>query len=316
MLPHWPRSSLSASARRFQSRGQSREEPQATCKQLTKAEIQPLLSAPIATVKTTKSGIAGQECVFSSADSEADIDIVVDKGSFAKQGYAAEVKGYSAKVAVQGVAGTHAYRDTGDSTVVALKGDEYCSVSGGPVPGVGAIEEANGGSSNLPEHDHDVIATAFGTICNRIYGSGTTKPSLDGLSRAHDDHPMNGPPSSCPVGQRPSSPERRPVIGDHGQHFVARQVASRHPGLTCKLLACVTPYAWLLVVRSGAQRRGRRPVVLARLSRQLDAGSSRAFLRILCARRWRFAISSGLMCRSSVLRSAATAMLSIRSLPW
>jgi hypothetical protein len=159
------------------------KKPQATCKQLTKAEIQTLLSAPIATVKTTKSGIAGQECVFSSADSEADIDVVVDKGSFAKQGYAGEVKGYSAKVAVQGVAGAHAYRDAGDSTVVALKGDEYCSVSGGPVPGVGAIEdEANGGSSSLPEHDHDVIATAFGTICNRIYGSGTTKPSLDGLS--------------------------------------------------------------------------------------------------------------------------------------
>jgi hypothetical protein len=158
------------------------KKPQATCKQLTKAEIQPLLSAPIATVKTSKSGIAGQECVFSSADSEADIDIVVDKGSFARQGYAAEVKGYSSKVAVQGVAGAHAYRDTGDSTLAALKGDEYCSVSGGPVPGVGAIEEANGGSSNLPEHDHDVIATAFGTICNRIYGSGTTKPSLDGLS--------------------------------------------------------------------------------------------------------------------------------------
>jgi hypothetical protein len=158
------------------------KKPQATCKQLTKAEIQPLLSAPIATVKTSKSGIAGQECVFSSADSEAGIDIVVDKGSFAKQGYAAEVKGYSSKVAVQGVAGAHAYRDTGDSTIVALKGDEYCSVSGGPVPGVGATEQANGGSSNLPEHDHDVIATAFGTICNRIYGSGTTKPSLDGLS--------------------------------------------------------------------------------------------------------------------------------------
>jgi hypothetical protein len=158
------------------------KKPQATCKQLTKAEIQPLLSAPIATVKITRSGIAGQACVFSSADSEADIDIVVDKGSFAKQGYAAEVKGYSAKVPVQGVAGAHAYRDTGDSTIVALKGDEYSSVSGGPVPGVAAIEEGNGGSSNLPEHDHDVIATAFGTICNRIYGSCTTKPPLDGLS--------------------------------------------------------------------------------------------------------------------------------------
>lgn len=159
--------------------------PQVNCKQLTKAQIQPLLSAPIATVKVTKAGIAGQQCVFGSDAGGAAIDVLVDKGSFAKRGYDEEVKGYSNKVAVRGVTGANAYRDTGDFQVVALKGDTYCSVSVGSsdsIPGVGAIEAANNGSSNLPEKDNDVIATALGTICNRIYRSGNTTPSLDGLS--------------------------------------------------------------------------------------------------------------------------------------
>ncbi len=161
------------------------KKPAIRCKQLTKAEIQPLMSAPIATVKVTKVSIAGQQCVFSSSDTEATIDVLVDKGTFAKKGYQEELKSYSAKVAVKDVAGANAYRDTGDFQIVALKGDTYCSVSVGAadsIAGVGAIQAANNGSSDLSEHDNDIIATALGTICNRIYHSGNTTPSLDGLS--------------------------------------------------------------------------------------------------------------------------------------
>lgn len=161
------------------------QKPTVTCKQLTRAQIQPLMSAPIATVKVTKLGITGQQCVFSSVDHETAIDVVVDKGTFATKGYDQEVKSYTNKVAVKGVAGGNAYRDTGDFQTVALKGGTYCSVSVGSsdsIQGVGAIEAANNGSSNLPESDNDVIATALGTICNRIYRSGNTTPSLAGLS--------------------------------------------------------------------------------------------------------------------------------------
>jgi hypothetical protein len=160
------------------------KKPAITCKQLTKSQIQPLVSDTVSSVKVTAGGFAGQQCVFSNSDAEAAIDVLVDKGSEAATEFNTEVKNFTRKVAVPGVSGK-AYRDTGDFTIEALYGDKYCSVSTGSadtIPGVGAIEAANGGTSDIGDANDAVLARALGTICNRIYGSGNTKPSLDGLS--------------------------------------------------------------------------------------------------------------------------------------
>ena len=154
----------------------------ATCKQLPKSQIQALLSVPIAKVKVTSALATGQQCVYSGSDGGDDIDVLVIGGSEAKPGFQEDVKDMSPKVAVKGV-GDKAYREKGDFQIDSIKGSEFCSVSVGSddsVPGVAALE--TNGTSDIPESANAIIASALGTICNRLYGKGNTKPSLQGLS--------------------------------------------------------------------------------------------------------------------------------------
>lgn len=157
----------------------------ATCKQLTKAQIQPLLATPITKVKVTPALSTGQQCVYSGSGDEGSgdaIDVLVIKGSEAKQGFQEDVKSLDSKVAVPGV-GDKTYRAKGDFQIDSIKGSESCSVSVASedsVPGVDAL--LVNGSSDLPESANAIIASALGTICNRVYGKGNTKPSLSGLS--------------------------------------------------------------------------------------------------------------------------------------
>ena len=158
-----------------------------TCNQLTKAEVQPLLVDPITTVKVTAAGIdgEGQQCVFGTA-SDGAVDVLVLSGDLATTGYAQEVQGMTKPVSIPGV-GDKAARDTGDDQPHAIKGDVYCSVglgADGAVPGVAALQQAAGGTSNIGEAANGIIAAALGTLCNRIYGSGNTTPDLSGLSSA------------------------------------------------------------------------------------------------------------------------------------
>jgi hypothetical protein len=155
--------------------------PAATCGQLTRAEIQPLMSAPITMVKVAKV-LTGQQCEY-LADGGKDIDVIVVKGGQSRQDFASEVSSIDSKVAVKGV-GDKAYRAKGDFQIDAIKGNDFCSVSigaGDTVPGVGALELAAGGTSAIPESDNAVVAEALGTICNRIFHSGSTTVSLAAL---------------------------------------------------------------------------------------------------------------------------------------
>ena len=159
----------------------------ATCSQLTKADVQPLLADPITTVTVTAAGTDGdgQSCVFGTANSDGVIDVVVLGGSDAAPAYASDVQGLADPVDVPGI-GDKAARDKGDNTdsIAALKGDAYCSVSGGGIPGVAALEQAAGYTSNIGDAAYATISAALGTLCNRIYGSGNTTPDLSSLTAA------------------------------------------------------------------------------------------------------------------------------------
>ncbi len=66
-----------------------------------------------------------------------------------------------------------------------FEGDTYCSVtlgSGDTIKGVGPIEAAHGGTSDIGEPNNSIVAAALGTLCNRIFGSGNTTADLSGLS--------------------------------------------------------------------------------------------------------------------------------------
>src|SRR6185312_5995323 len=109
----------------------------ASCKQLTKEQVQPLLVNTITDVKVTAAGTDA-------------IDVLVLGGVDAQPAYASAVKGEShGAVAVPGV-GDQASRDTGDGEIDSIKGDLYCAVSlgsSGDVPGIGKLEQAAGGTT-------------------------------------------------------------------------------------------------------------------------------------------------------------------------
>lgn len=113
------------------------------------------------------------------------IDVVVVKSASAKQVFKEDIAGFSHKVLVPGVTGK-AYRATGDFQMEGLDGQVVCSVSvdsAATIPGVATLQN-NGNSDGdfqLSESDNSIIATALGTICNRVFGKGSTKPSLAGL---------------------------------------------------------------------------------------------------------------------------------------
>jgi hypothetical protein len=163
----------------------------ANCKQLTFAEVQPLLIEKIVSVAVTVPEVngTGQQCVFTgkATDRTGAVDVLVLTGSEATQAYAEDVAGESdGAVAIAGI-GDKASRDKGDGQVTSIKGSTYCAVtlgSGDDVPGVGPLEEAAGATTHIAESAYDTVAKALGTLCNRIYGSGNTTPDLSSLIAA------------------------------------------------------------------------------------------------------------------------------------
>jgi hypothetical protein len=162
----------------------------ASCKQLTLADVQPLLIDKVISVKTEAINAdgTGQQCEFSAqgTDETSGITVQVLGGSQGATAYAQAVAGDSKPVPVPGV-GDKATRDTESGGVDALKGDLFCSVSyssSDAIPGVGPLEEAHGATNNIGENFYDTIAQAMGTLCNRIYGSGNTTPDLSSLKAA------------------------------------------------------------------------------------------------------------------------------------
>jgi hypothetical protein len=156
------------------------------CKQLTQADVQPLMAGTIDSVTATAAGDddTGQQCDFAGGDGDINvIDVLVLKGASATSEYSDTADG---EISVPGI-GDKAVRADGDVSVTALKGDTYCSVSvgdPGDLPGIGDFESANEGSSDMPDPVAGAAAAALGTLCNRIFGSGNTTPDLAALAAA------------------------------------------------------------------------------------------------------------------------------------
>ncbi len=165
----------------------------AICKQLTTAEVQPLMVDPISKVTVTAwnpslvgTSDEGQQCIFAGGDSTDAIAVRVLGGSEATQAYQADVQSLDA-TAVPGI-GDQAARDQSDGStmVTSIAGDVYCSVTPDPdeIPGVATLEKAAGYSSDIGDVNYAAIAAAVGTLCNVIYGSGNTTPDLSSLTAA------------------------------------------------------------------------------------------------------------------------------------
>ena len=164
----------------------------ATCTQLTKDQVQPLLSKPITNVSSATvpdqvslSGTA-QQCTFAISDSAQAIVVTVVGSADADNFFVGAQRSYSTPASVPGI-GQKAVRDAGDGTseITAEDNGVGCSASigdEGEMPGVAALEQAAGDTSDIGDANYAVISTALGTLCNRVFGSGNTTPDLSGLS--------------------------------------------------------------------------------------------------------------------------------------
>jgi hypothetical protein len=156
------------------------------CKQLTQADVQPLMAGTIDSVTATAAGDdnTGQQCDFAGGDGDVSvIDVLVLSGSAATSEYSDTADG---AISVPGI-GDKAVRADGDVSVTALHGDTYCSVSVGDasdLPGIEDFETANAGSSDIPDPVAAAASAALGTLCNRIFGSGNTTPDMAALAAA------------------------------------------------------------------------------------------------------------------------------------
>jgi hypothetical protein len=163
----------------------------ATCSPLTIAQVQPLVVKPITKVTSAAAPLnvslhgLGQMCTFATSSTESAITVTVVGGQDAANYYLGQVQGIT-PVSVSGI-GDKAVRDGGhgSSTITAEAGGVTCSVSTSAednLPGVGALEDAAGNTSEIGDANYAVISTALGTLCNRIFCSGNTTPSFSGLS--------------------------------------------------------------------------------------------------------------------------------------
>lgn len=174
----------------------------ATCTQVTKAQVQPLLVKPITNVSSATvpdqvslNGTA-QQCTFATADSAQAIVITVVGAQDADNFFIAAQRGTSNPAAVSGI-GAKAVRDADDGTSAITAEDDGvgCSVSTSgedQLPGVDALEVAAGYTSDIGDKNFAVISTALGTLCNAVFGSGNTTPDFSGLSSAGVSTPDGG----------------------------------------------------------------------------------------------------------------------------
>jgi hypothetical protein len=165
----------------------------ATCTQVTKADAQQLLLAKITGEKTTTmsdglvSNGKAQQCVFATQESSQALTITVVGGKDANNYYADSSQGIT-PTAVPGV-GAKAVRDKGEGSTLVTAEDNgvTCAVdtSGADqLPGVGTLEEAAGSTNDIGDIHWAQVASALGTMCNVVFGSGNTKPDFSKLLAA------------------------------------------------------------------------------------------------------------------------------------
>jgi hypothetical protein len=166
-------------------------DPKATCDQITKADVQPMFPTETITKVTVKAAgttSKGQSCLFATNDTSSLLFVNVMSGEDAKNAYQADTIGFgSDAVAVSGIGDKAARNGThSDPIVTSMKGDLYCSV----IPqiddfvGVQPLMVAAGNSGNIGDTYYAQAAAAYGTLCNRVYGSGNTTPDLSALTAA------------------------------------------------------------------------------------------------------------------------------------
>ena len=164
-------------------------DPKAKCDQITKADVQPMFPTETITKVTVKAAgtiSKGQSCLFASADTSNLLFVNVMSGQDAKNAYQTDTIGFGSNAIAMSGIGDKAARDGshGDPIVTSMHGDLYCSVLPQIDDFVGVQRRmvAAGNTANIGDKYYAAAAAAYGTLCNRVYGSGNTTPDLSALT--------------------------------------------------------------------------------------------------------------------------------------
>jgi hypothetical protein len=159
------------------------------CAKLTKADVQPFFTVPIATALPAPINTATTKgCTWSAADGSAEtsVSMLVRTGDDASQLWSTANSGNP--IRFSGV-GDQAEHISGISDFVSIKGGVVCSMTTfgrahlAPLAGLPVDSQ-----QLLSDADATSVAQQFGTLCNKIYGSGNTTATATAT-------PPAGPPS-------------------------------------------------------------------------------------------------------------------------
>jgi hypothetical protein len=157
------------------------------CKKLALADVQVFFLAAVTMKPETDLVGPTAGCTFSTADGVSSLQILTVTGPQAEGLYTHNLKEDDvAAVPVAGV-GDRAVRDPKDVWVYAMKDGVFCMVHGahGSTGGTGTGQLKGlrnfDVSSDVPDAIAAAVAAQLGTLCNKIYGSGSTVPNFSGL---------------------------------------------------------------------------------------------------------------------------------------
>jgi hypothetical protein len=154
-----------------------------TCSQLAKTDVQGLMTSTVTSMKVSPVGTGGdgQLCVFGGSDDSQAVDVIALPDSDPALGWDQSKAQASDPVSLTGI-GDEAYREGDDDSPFARHGGVLCTVSIGTIsqlPGSDAM--ITDGTLHEGPAQETVVATALGTVCNRLFGTGSTTPDFSGL---------------------------------------------------------------------------------------------------------------------------------------
>lgn len=155
----------------------------AKCDMLTPADVQFLMTDKTSGPKVSPTGTDndGQLCDFNNAAVDETVEVLVLPSSDPTFGYAAQKSEKTGAVSLSGV-GEQAFREADDYDPIATNHGVTCSVSASidDVPAAAKLI-VGGHSITLTPTQQTAVAEALGTVCNRIFGSGSTTPDWTSL---------------------------------------------------------------------------------------------------------------------------------------
>jgi hypothetical protein len=152
------------------------------CEKLTAALVQPFFMVPVTLRhKDEPKSDSSAECFFDTADGESEFQIYTATGEMADMFYTGNLKQNGVPSPPLTGVGDKAVREPKDIWVYAQKGAVFCMIHGdshtrSQVRGLQKFAD-----KAVPDELANRYAQQLGTLCNRLFGSGTTTPSFAGL---------------------------------------------------------------------------------------------------------------------------------------